>query len=174
MKQWMSDISSIILISKCILKICSWGFVLTGSMSMVYANDYVELSKSLLNGLIHGQNVEHIVQEYEQLSFEQLKQGLETREEKLAFWINTYNGFIIYILKDDPSKFEDRGKFFTDEQINIAGYTYSFDNIEHGIIRDSQIKWSLGYFKKWFVPDQQVCHRKKRTPYSLCPELWSK
>ncbi len=153
MKQWMSDISGIFLILKCISRVFSMGFVLTGSIIMVQANDYVDLSKSFLNSLKHGQDVAHIVQKYESLSFEELKQGLETQEEKLAFWINTYNGFIIYTLKDDPSKFDERGSFFSNKQIHIAGYDYSFDNIEHGIIRNSRIKWSLGYLKKWFVPD---------------------
>ena len=118
------------------------------------ANDYVDLSKSFLEHLLQEKESEELAQKYAELSFEDLASGLTTREEQLAFWINTYNAFIIYTLRSDFSKYDNRGAFFSSEQINIAGQQLSFDNIEHDIIRNSRIKWSLGYLKKWFVSNE--------------------
>ncbi len=120
-----------------------------------YDRDYLALSQAFLKGLKAGEPVDTIVEEYANLDFEALAAGVDTKAEKLAFWINTYNGFVIYLLQDDPSRFDDRGRFFTRKQIAIAGKTWSLDNIEHDIIRDSRVKWGLGYLQKWFV-DQDI------------------
>jgi hypothetical protein len=77
-----------------------------------------------------------------------LSEELDSDEKILAFWINIYNTSVQYILKKDPSKFNDRGAFFKAKQINIAGEVLSFDVIEHGILRRSKSKLSLGYFRK--------------------------
>ncbi|MEO7044118.1 MAG: DUF547 domain-containing protein, partial [Ferruginibacter sp.] len=71
-------------------------------------------------------------------------------DEKKAFWINLYNGYTQVILKQDAGKYKDRGKFFKSKQIEIAGKKFSLDDIEHGILRHSKIKWSLGYLNKIF------------------------
>ena len=48
---------------------------------------------------------------------------------------------------------------------------FSFDNIEHDIIRGSRIKWSLGYLKKWFVSKEikalQLDKREARIHFTL-------
>ncbi len=76
---------------------------------------------------------------------------LDSDEKILAFWMNIYNTNVQYILKKDPSKFDDRGAFFKAKQIEIAGEMLSFDVIEHGILRRSKSKLSLGFLPKIFV-----------------------
>ena len=115
-------------------------FLFLTSTQFIMANEFVDLSKGFLTKLIKDQNVEKEVEAYATLSLQDLVNGLKTREEKLAFWINTYNGFIIYILKADPSKYDNRGQFFSGEQLSIAGQRFSFDNIEHDIILQQWIK----------------------------------
>lgn len=83
----------------------------------------------------------------------QLESELNTDLKILAFWINIYNANIQYLLKKDPSQYDDRGAFFKKQQITVAGELMSFDKIEHGILRRSKTKWSLGYFGKLFVPE---------------------
>lgn len=142
-----------------------------GRPSASEPNELVGLSQSFLKGLKEDKELSHIVEQYAKLSIEELAEGLETRTAKLAFWINTYNGFVIYLLTEDPNKFDDRGKFFTDKQIEIAGLPLSLDDIEHGIIRNSRVKLGLGYLKKWFVPSHikklRISKREPRIHFAL-------
>jgi len=69
--------------------------------------------------------------------------------------------FIQYQLLADPTVFEDRSSFYTNELINIGGSLFSFDLIEHGIIRNSRVKLGLGYLKKWFPSDLEKKFRLK-------------
>ena len=70
-----------------------------------------------------------------------------------AFWINLYNAYTNALLHKDPDQYKNRNQFFKTKNIVIAGKTFSLDKIEHGILRRSKIKWSLGYLSKLF-PDK--------------------
>lgn len=76
---------------------------------------------------------------------EVLANELNSDNKKLAFWVNVYNSYINIILSENPEYYEDRGDFFGKEQVHIAGKKLSFDDIEHGIIRNSTMKLSKGY-----------------------------
>lgn len=56
-------------------------------------------------------------------------------------------------LQKIPGKYKNRYSFFSLKQIVIAGKQLSLDDIEHGILRRSKIKWGLGYLNKFFPPD---------------------
>ncbi|MDX1907042.1 MAG: DUF547 domain-containing protein [Bacteroidia bacterium] len=75
---------------------------------------------------------------------EALRQALPDDAHAKAFWINVYNSHIIILLRENPALFEDRGSFFTQPRVTIAGRLLSFDDIEHGIIRRSRVKLGLG------------------------------
>jgi hypothetical protein len=113
--------------------------------------DYMQLSIDFLEALKKGQPTNGYVEQYADIDLDSLAAAIDTREEKLAFWINTYNAFIQDILSKDASLFDDRGAFFSKERVNIAGEMLSFDDIEHGIIRSSRWKLSLGYLKNPFA-----------------------
>ena len=86
----------------------------------------------------------------EEVEMEQLITKLDTDDKKKAFWINVYNSYIILKLAEDSTKYNNRGDFFATESIKIANHNFSFDFIEHGILRRSKLKLSLGFFGKLF------------------------
>lgn len=162
MKNWMFKQRSILgNVNACIM--CALFFLMPAAQ--LRANTYVDLSKIFLERLRAGESADDIADQYEQFTVEELEAGLSERSEQLAFWINTYNAFIIYTLQKDPSLFEDRGKFFTQPRLRIAGHDFSFDNIEHDIIRNLWVKLGLGYLQKWFVAGHlRKLRVKKREP----------
>lgn len=91
-----------------------------------------------------------------------LDKELDDDKKRLAFWINLYNSNIQYILKADPKKFEDRGAFFKAKQIKIANEVISFDILEHGLLRKSVTKLSLGYIGKINVSKFEKKFRVRR------------
>ena len=97
-----------------------------------------------------------------QLNQDELDKELSDDKKRLAFWMNVYNSNIQYILKADPKKFEDRGAFFKAKQITVAGELLSFDVLEHGIMRKSVSKLSLGYLGKINVSKFERKFRVKR------------
>ncbi|MFA6000632.1 MAG: DUF547 domain-containing protein [Thermoleophilia bacterium] len=65
--------------------------------------------------------------------------SLESREEKLAFWINIYNMTVIDRLirhSTFDSVWEDRS-FFNQDAVRIGNHEYSLDDIEKGILREN-------------------------------------
>ena len=124
-------------------------------------NVYVNLSQKLLEANLQRIDASEFINAYRDLDLDQLQQGLDNNEAQLAFWINTYNAFIQYQLLEKPELFEDRGAFYKNELINIGGHMFSFDLIEHGIIRNSRWKYGLGYLKKWSAGDLEKKFRLK-------------
>lgn len=96
-----------------------------------------------------------------------LSNQLNTEPKKLAFWINTYNTYILYLLKREPELYKNRDDFFKKDRFSIAGESLSFDKVEHGIIRSSKNKYSLGYFGKFFVDDFEERFRLKTVDYRI-------
>lgn len=120
----------------------------------------IQLSQEFLKALQDRKPTDEYKKALAEISLEDLSQQINTDEKRLAFWINIYNAFIMDILKDAPEKYEDRSTFFKAKQMIIAGEEVSFDDVEHGVIRSSVIKLSLGYLSKWFVSNWE---RKLRT-----------
>lgn len=123
-------------------------------------NTWVGKSQMLLYKIKIGADYQDIINEYENTTLETLATELNTEDKKFAFWVNTYNAYIQHVLGENPDLYKDRGEFFKKEQINIAGEMISFDKIEHGIIRSSIMKISLGYVPKLFPGEYE---RKLRT-----------
>ena len=112
--------------------------------------EFNRISQEYLQRLIDGEDTADIREKLATTSLSELENGLRTDEEKLAFWINIYNAYILEILRENPEKYNDRREFFKAEQIPIAGRRISFEKIEHGIIRKSQWPYGLGLIRKWF------------------------
>jgi hypothetical protein len=96
-----------------------------------------------------------------------LKLQLDTEAKAKAFWINIYNTFVQYLLKKNPQHFQDRSEFFKTESIIIARQKLSLDDIEHGIIRHSINKYSLGYFGSFLVSDFEYNFRLQNRDYRI-------
>lgn len=119
---------------------------------------YTELSMELVKAVRDGKDTASIAQVFADASEDELYTSLNTKSEKKAFWINIYNAYVQILLLENPDLFEDRNSwigynFFTTPQIEIAGNKLSFDDLEHGIMRRSKIKLSMGYLNQWFVDD---------------------
>ena len=112
--------------------------------------NFNDLSEEFLTQIKAGKNTKTIQDKFSNTTLTLLESNLKTDEDKLAFWINIYNGYIQVLLTENPELYDDRGTFFKKEQIPIAGRLLSFDKIEHGIIRKSQWKLGLGLIRKWF------------------------
>jgi hypothetical protein len=69
---------------------------------------------------------------------------------KLAFWLNIYNALVQDELSKHPELYSKRSRFFKANLIDIAGVKLSLDNIEHGLLRKSSLKFSFGYLHKLF------------------------
>jgi thiol-disulfide isomerase/thioredoxin len=113
-------------------------------------NTLVQLSQEFMYAAKTGEATQQYITRLQNLSMESLKDTIKTDDEKMAFWINLYNTFTQVALKNNPGAYKSRSQFFGNKQIEIAGQNFSLDDIEHGILRRSKIKWSLGYLNKIF------------------------
>jgi len=133
--------------------------------------NYNQLSIAFLTAIKAKQNTKTYITTLENISEQDLGNQLNSDNKKLAFWINIYNGFIQVILQEHPEYFEDRRTFFKKPFINIAGRNYSFSQIEHGIIRGSELEYFLGYIKNPFAPKHErklrVTKREPRVHFAL-------
>ena len=119
---------------------------------------FPELSMELVERVRDSEDVKPVTQRLANASADVLHAELDTQSKRKAFWLNIYNAYVQILLLDDPDLFKDRNSwfgynFFTSPQITVAGKKLSFDDIEHGIMRRSKIKLSLGYLDQWFVDD---------------------
>lgn len=108
----------------------------------------VGLSMELLNGVRYKTDVAGMLKVLAELKEEQLEVALVNDDAKKAFWINVYNAMIQHQLGQDTSSYVNRRKFFRSKNIVVAGQKLSFDDIEHGMLRGSKVKWAGGYIHK--------------------------
>lgn len=61
----------------------------------------------------------------------------DSKEVKLAYWINAYNAFTVKLIIDNypVASIKDLGKPWDKKFINIGGETLSLNDIEHNILR---------------------------------------
>lgn len=76
-----------------------------------------------------------------------------------AFWVNCYNAVAQILLREEPSLYEDRRRFFSAERLTVAGTDLSLDDVEHGILRASKWKYGLGYLPRPFPSEFERNHR---------------
>ena len=92
-------------------------------------------------------------------------------DARLAAWLNVYNAATGDALLADPDRFDDRGRFFSQPVVTVAGEALSLDAIEHGILRGSQWKYGLGYvpnpFASTFVRRHRVAEPDFRIHFAL-------
>ncbi|MCJ7465131.1 MAG: DUF547 domain-containing protein [Maribacter sp.] len=125
------------------------------------------LSEQFLTHIKNNTSTNDIRSQLYGLTMEQLENSLVTDHQKLAFWINIYNAYIQVILTENPDLYKDRGSFFKKDQVPIAGRLVSFDKIEHGIIRRSQVSIGLGLVGKWFPDDFEKRLRVQNRNYHI-------
>jgi len=110
----------------------------------------IKASKEILMAAKTNKSVETQIQYFINLDPNTLQNELYNDEIKKTFWINIYNAYTQILLSNNPEKYKKRNAFFSSKEIIIAGSKMSLDDIEHGILRRSKNKWSLGYLQKIF------------------------
>lgn len=67
-------------------------------------------------------------------------QKLNSREERLAFWINLYNALLVHavIAYEIYGNILDSRWIFRSARYEVGGYAVSLDEIEHGILRGNR------------------------------------
>ncbi len=119
------------------------------------SQDYLQLSYEMLGELKEERQIDSQVDLLKSATMEELREQLDTDDKKYAFWINIYNAYILHILRADSTLYDDRRDFFKKKQFTIAGQEMSFADVEHGIIRRSQLQYFLGYIRNPFAPRYQ-------------------
>lgn len=112
-----------------------------------------QLSQDFLEVLRAGQDAEPYVDQLAAYEPHDLAAALNTREKKLAFWVNVYNGMVQYLLTNEPSLYDNRSSFFKTPRFTVAGHEFSPNDMEHGIIRGSENRFGLGFVPMLF-PDK--------------------
>ncbi len=130
-------------------------------------NKLVQLSQEFIYAAKTDEETAGFITQLQQLSMDDLQTAIKTDDDKKAFWINLYNAFTQVALKNNPEQYKKRGKFFGSKQIEIARKPFSLDDIEHGILRRSKIKWSLGHLNKLFPGKTEKALRVNRLDYRL-------
>ena len=129
--------------------------------------DYIMISQHLLYAVKTGEPANSFIQQLANASSDDLSNQLNTDGARKAFWLNIYNACTQIGLKNDATAFEHRGKFFSRKFINIAGKNISLDLVEHGILRRSKWKYSLGYFNKLFKSAFEKKFRMDKLDYRI-------
>lgn len=114
----------------------------------VSSNALVKLSQDFMYAAKTDEDASNYINQLKDLNYSELVNNLKDDNDKKAFWINLYNAYTNYSLHENPDQYKSRSKFFRNKNIVVAGKTFSLDKIEHGLLRKSKIKWSLGYLNK--------------------------
>lgn len=130
-------------------------------------NALVKLSQDYIYAAKTGESTATFEEQLRSITVTELINKLITDDEKKAFWINLYNGYVQSALQKNPDAYKSRSAFFKSKQLNIAGLQLSLDDIEHGFLRRSKIKWSGGYLGKLFPGKTEKQIRVKKLDYRL-------
>jgi hypothetical protein len=125
-------------------------FLLIASKSLAQ-DQVICLSQQLLERIKAAEPYQELIDQLAKIPMQKLHDELNSDPKKQVFWINIYNAFIQHILSNQPQLYENKSRFFKTDFITIAGAQMSFDFIEHGILRSSKVKLSLGYMNDPFA-----------------------
>ncbi len=110
--------------------------------------DYSKLSQDLLYAVRTDAPTTNYQEQLASVDAELLNSQLSHDTARKAFWINIYNAYTQIRIKNDSDLYKNRNRFFSNKFIVIANQKLSLDFIEHGILRRSKLKLSLGYLNK--------------------------
>ena len=141
---------------------------LFAQMSWSQTTDYVKISQKLIESVKSKENnAKEYIDIIAYANEDELIKQLQTDDLKKTFFINVYNGFTNYSLKKNPEQYKNRGDFFKSEQFIIAGNKVSLDIIEHGFLRKSSVKLSMGKISKIFPPKIEKKYRVDKIDYRI-------
>jgi hypothetical protein len=109
---------------------------------------FIALSGKLLLGVKMKEDTVALEQQLKNNSIQQLTNELVSDDAKKCFWINIYNSFYQIIVNRSNS---NATGIYKRKEIIIGQSAFSLDEIEHGILRRSRLKWSLGHLANPFA-----------------------
>lgn len=130
-------------------------------------NDCIKLSQDILYAVKTGEPTDSLENKLSNLSADTLLNQLSSENKRKAFWLNIYNAYTQIGLKDNTDAYKKRNKFFGKKFIRIAGKSLSLDLVEHGILRRSKWKYSLGHFNKLFKSSFEKKFRLVKVDYRI-------
>jgi len=133
----------------------------------IETNSFTKISQQLLLQVKRREPTDSLIHFLQQISADELYKELNTDNLKKAFWLNIYNAFTQLSLAKNPEQYKKRGQFFGQKNIIIAGQQLSLDRIEHGLLRRSKTKWSMGYVNRLFPSSFEKKHRVDKVDYRI-------
>lgn len=130
-------------------------------------NQFTKISQQLLLSAKRREPADSLIQYLQKISPDDLFQELNNDTKKKTFWLNIYNAFTQLALAQNPDQYKKRGQFFGRKNIIIAGEQLSLDRIEHGLLRRSKTKWSMGYINRLFPSSFERKHRVDSVDYRI-------
>ncbi len=111
----------------------------------------LQISQGFLDEMRQGGSGSTHLLALERLDRMQLLHGLANDAAKKAFWINLYNAYNLYgLLKVPMTDVASKRRHFWGKTIKVADFYFSLNDIEHGILRRSQLWWARGYVRNPF------------------------
>lgn len=129
--------------------------------------DYTAIAEEWLYAVRTSSPTDSLQQLLSKSTPQDLHQQLNTENKAKAFWINIYNAATQTALKNNPAQYKNRNAFFKAKLTKIAGKDLSLDLIEHGILRRSKNKLSLGYVNKILPGKFEKKFRVKHLDYRI-------
>jgi hypothetical protein len=137
-----------------------------GHLAMAQTNA-ISLSQKLLYAARVEQPTDTFYYQLQNISVQDLQNQLDTDDNKKTFWLNLYNAIVLSKLKNNPKLYENRNAFYTTKIVNVAQKELSLDDLEHGILRHSKIKLSLGYLNKLWANNFEKKMRVKTLDFRV-------
>lgn len=107
-----------------------------------------ELKLNKSNSLIN-----EIIEYFNSIFWEDIKDDLVKDQEKMTFWINMYNSLTLILIRNEKNrKLYPNSEFFNIECFNLKNLSLTLNDIEHKILRSSKILYCLGYINRCCVP----------------------
>lgn len=129
--------------------------------------DYTRISQQLLYAVKTESPFDSLRQILATASIADLRRQMENDDSKKAFWLNIYNAYTQIALQENQEAYKNRNRFFSHKFIIIGGKHLSLDLVEHGILRRSKWKYSLGYFNKPFISKFEKRFRVQQLDYRI-------
>lgn len=130
-------------------------------------NQFTKISQQLLLSAKRREPADSLIQFLQKISPDELHQELNNDTKKKTFWLNIYNAFTQLALAQNPDQYKKRGQFFGQKNIIVAGERLSLDRIEHGLLRRSKTKWSMGYINRLFPSSFERKYRVDTVDYRI-------
>mgnify|MGYP000113672746 CR=1 FL=1 len=117
------------------------------------SDDLQQHAQQLLYAVKTDASIDVFIDSIGKFDFQSIEILLDTDSKKKEFWLNIYNAYTQILLNVDKAVYTKPHQFFSQKKIIVAGKKMSLDLIEHGLLRKSKIKPSLGYLNKPFVSE---------------------